>query len=439
MMDGMEIYSLKNINSRLRNSKLFQSFLITAVGSGLSKVILILGTFYCTNTLTKLEFGEYSFIRNTLTMVLTICASNFSSLCTKFAAEAPNSIASQKRLLLLFLFSLFVCIIFGFTLEILPAPILLQLLGTQESINYFRIAGMLMPLFMLQPLLEGILRGRMHFKIVSWLQVLSSLMYVITLIAGIQISGVDGAVWGLYLYYTLYAVVSLTAIFCQEHPIQVLRSLSGFWEEYRSIFKMVLPVFILSFVEAPIFWYLQVLLTRYSSAEAVGSMTVMKQVRNLALLVPNYFFTTYIAFAGKMNAEHQYKDYFAQFDRLIKWFLSLGIGMATLISLLCQPILYLFGREYIQDWPVLIICSLGIPISLMMSLIKQSLILQEHQQELMGISIVWNILWIVFFYILVQWGLGSLSAFFYSEIAAWLINLGFSAWLYYRDQKYLLG
>jgi O-antigen/teichoic acid export membrane protein len=411
--------------------------MITAMGSGVSKVIMILGTFYCTNTLTKLEFGEYSFVRNTLTMVITICASNFSGLCTKFAAEARTSLNSQKRLLLLFLFSLTVCVISGLIFVVLPQSTLISLLGTQESIAFFRFAGLLLPLFMVQPLIEGTLRGRMHFKVISWLQVISSLFYVITLVVGLHLAGVNGAVWGLYLYYALYAIVSMACIFRVERPIQVLGSLGGFWIEYHSIFKMVLPVFILSFIEAPIFWYLQVLMTRYSSAEAVGSMTVMKQVRNLALLVPNYFFTTYIAFAGKMNAERQHVAYFSQFDRLIKWFCLAGIGMAIVISLLSQPTLFLFGREYIQDWPVLVICCLGIPISLMMSLIKQSLILQEHQRELMFISILWNILWIALFYFMVHLGINSLSAFFYSEITAWLVNLGVSYWMYNNDKKKL--
>ena len=425
--------------TRFHASKLFRSFMITAMGSGVSKVIMILGTFYCTNTLTKLEFGEYSFIRNTLTMIITICASNFSGLCTKFAAEARTSLASQKRLLLLFLFSLFVCVISGLAFVVLPQSTLLSLLGPQESIDFFRFAGLLLPLFMVQPLIEGTLRGRMHFKMISWLQVLSSLFYVITLVVGLHLAGVSGAVWGLYFYYGLYALASLACIFRVESPIKVLRSLNGFWIEYHSIFKMILPVFILSFIEAPIFWYLQVLMTRYSSAEAVGSMTVMKQVRNLALLVPNYFFTTYIAFAGKMNAERQFEAYFSQFDRLIKMFCLAGIGMAVFISILSQPTLFLFGREYIQDWPILIICCLGIPISLMMSLIKQSLIIQEHQRELMVISIFWNILWGIIFYVLVNLGLDSLYAFFYSEIIAWLINYGLSYWLYTFDKKRLVG
>ena len=429
---------ISDLIERIKKSKLFRSFFITSFGSGISKVVMILGTFYCTNTLTKMEFGEYSFIRNTLTMLLTICASNFSSLCTKFASEASTSVASVKRLFILFLFSLSVCTIAGGLLLVLPDNVISSILGTNESIEYFRFAGLLLPLFMVQPLIEGTLRGRMHFKLISWLQVISSVLFVALLIGGIYHSGVSGAIWGLYIYYGIYSILSLLFIFYADSPLKHLQSLDKFWLEYRSIFKMVLPVFILSFVEAPIFWYLQVLLTKYASVEAVGTMTVVKQIRNLALLVPNYFFMTYIAFAGRMNAEKQYDQYFSQFDRLIKLFGLGGVGITIILSILAKPLLALFGSVYITDWPILIIGCIGIPISLMMSLIKQSLILQEHQVQLMLISIFWNILWIVLFYLMIMFEFDVISAFFISEILAWSINIMLSYMLYHKDKKRIL-
>lgn len=420
---------------RIRSSKLFSSFFITSFGSGISKVVMILGTFYCTNTLTKMEFGEYSFIRNTLTMLLTICASNFSSLCTKFASEASSSVASVKRLFILFLFSLSVCTIAGVLLLVLPANVILSILGSNESIEYFRFAGLLLPLFMAQPLIEGTLRGRMHFKLISWLQVISSLIFVILLVGGIHFWGVSGAIWGLYIYYGIYSIISLIFILYADKPLKHFHSLDRFWLEYRSIFKMVLPVFILSFVEAPIFWYLQVLLTKYASVEAVGTMTVVKQIRNLALLVPNYFFMTYIAFAGRLNAEKQYSQYFSQFDRLIKLFALGGVAITLIISILSKPLLSLFGAIYVGDWAILIIGCIGIPIALMMSLIKQSLILQEHQVQLMYISVFWNVLWILSFYVLLLCNLNAVAAFFVSELIAWLVNIGLSYRLYRKDKK----
>ena len=65
---------------RFVNSRLLRGFIVTLLGSGSSKIILVLTTFYATNNLSLLEFGEFSFIRNTLNTILCICALNFSDL-----------------------------------------------------------------------------------------------------------------------------------------------------------------------------------------------------------------------------------------------------------------------------------------------------------------------------------------------------------------------
>ena len=426
----------KNIVWRLSSSKLFRSFFVTTIGSGVSKAILILGTFYCTNTLSKVEFGEYSFVRNTLTMILTICALNFSNLCTKFATEATSSSASLKRLFILFCFSLFICTLAGVLLLCMPSQMLYKLMGSNVGLDFFRVAGLLLPIFMLQPLIEGVLRGLMHFRLIGLLQVFSSVFYFVSLFVGINAAGVEGAIWALYLQYAIYSFASLSAIMYIERGKTL--SVKGLMKEIGVIPNMILPVFVMSFIEAPVFWYLQVLLTRYSTAEAIASMTVMKQVRNFALLIPNYFFATYIAFAGSMNAKHQYDKYFSQFDRLIFLFGLGGLGIFVLFSLLSKAILFLYGDIYINDWPILVICCIGIPISLVMSLVRQSLILQEHQRELMAISIFWNVIWIALFYIMVLQKIDPLAAFFYSEIIAWGINLCLSYWLYRNDKNKLL-
>lgn len=429
---------MNKLKNKIRGSIIFKSFIVTALGSGLSKGLMILGTFYCTHALSKSAFGEYSFIRNTLTMILTICAVNFSSLCTKYATEVKSSLSSLHRMLLLFIFSFVMCLLAGILLLVLPQDFLKGIFGSYKIVDFFRLVALFLPIFMLQPLLEGILRGLMQFKLIGILQTISSLFYIVTLILGVEIAGLNGAVIGLYIFYFVYSTVSAIIVFKLEPPSKYFRKFKGASHEYKAIFKMILPVFIMSFVEAPIFWVLQVMLTRYSTIDSVGSMTVMKQLRNFATLIPNYFFNTYIAFAGALTAEKKYREYFAQFDKLLKWFLYLGLVMFVAFSLSSKWLLFLYGKEYMDDWFCLIICCIGIPIGLVTTLIRQSLILQEHQQQLMYFSIVWNVLWIVLFYVFVQLGVDSLLAFFYSEIISWFINLVLSYRLYNLDKKKFL-
>lgn len=325
---------------RVKGSSLINSFFVTLLGSGMSKFILVAATFYCTNMLTKAEFGEFSFVRNTLAMILTICASNFSSLCTKFATEAKTSIASVQRLFLLFVFSLITCSLAGFMLEVLPAHTLQSLIGGGGTVDYFRVCGLLMPVFMLQPLIEGVLRGLMKFKLIGYIQVATSILYVIVIAIGIEMGGAYGAIMALYLYYAAYSLVCLFFMLKFVPLHKVLEISKGFLSQRSSLYKMILPVFVLSFIEAPIFWFLQVLLTKHATVEAVAGMTVMKQLRNFAVLIPTYFFSTFLAFAGRMNAEKRYVEYFDKFDRLLRIFALIGIGVGFLLSVSGKGILW---------------------------------------------------------------------------------------------------
>lgn len=424
--------------TRLQNSAIFKGFAITTIGSGLSKAIMIAATFWCTHTLTREEFGEYSFINNTLVMVLTICASNFSRLCTKFASEVKESDISVQRLFILFLFSLLACLISGLLLLLLPDNILISVFGTTQMLKFLRFSALLLPLFMLNPLIEGVLRGLMKFKLISYVQVAAAGFYFLSLVIGIKLAGLDGALVALLIYYATFSV-SFLICFGRVSPLFFsFDRISGFIHQWRVLPTMIVPVFVASFIEAPMFWIMQVMLTKYSSVAAVGGMTVMKQVRNFALLIPNYFFNTYVAFAGKLNAEKNFKLYFSQFDRFIRYFLLIGIALFIVFSILNRPILWLYHPDYVTEWKSLIISSACIPFSLVLSLVRNDLIIQEHQRVLLLISIIWNLIWIILFVALVKLGLPSLESYFYGELCAIVFQFIVCLLVYLKDKRTLL-
>lgn len=63
---------LLSIANRVRASELLKGFATTTFWSALSKLLIVLTTLYCSNVLTQDEFGEFSFIRNTLSTVFDV-------------------------------------------------------------------------------------------------------------------------------------------------------------------------------------------------------------------------------------------------------------------------------------------------------------------------------------------------------------------------------
>lgn len=431
-------FSIKEIKHRINNSKLIKGFVVTILGSGASKIILVLATFICSNMLGKMEFGELSFVRNTLNMILCICALNFSTLCTKFTTEAKTSVASLHRLFLLFIFSLVVCFVIGLLLIITPEGKLLDLLSTMTIVKFFKIVGVLLPLFMLQPLVEGVLRGLKKFDIIGMLQTLSSFFYLVVIFLGIKIDGLNGALIAVVIYYTLYSIVSVLILQWKFNVLQYLYKLRGFWKEKTAIMGMILPLFLMSFIDTPVMWVAQVILSKFGSMESVGSMTAMMQIRNLAMLIPSYFSNTYIAFAGELNTQKRYVDYYSQYQKIIRLYLLIGFGMFIVFSVFAQPILLLYGRDFIEDWPVMIVSNFSIPLTMLIGLFRIDLILKDHQQYLLYISFAWNAVWLITLFCFNVFGINPLYSFFLSQNIGSITFIIVLMLVYNKDKKRLL-
>lgn len=197
-------------------------------------------------------------------------------------------------------------------------------------------------------------------------------------------------------------------------------------------------MFVFSFIEAPIFGFLQVLLTKHATVEVVAGMTVIKQLRNFSVLIPTYFFSTFLAFAGKMNAEKRYVEYFNKFDRFLRIFALIGIGVGFLLSVSGKGLLWLYSPEYVGDWMSLCISNICIPLAMTNTLLKQELLLQEHQRYMMVVSIITAFSWIGAYYALYAFGMEPLVGFFVGETISLVISFSLLYMYYKKDKSSLL-
>lgn len=393
-----------------------KGFFTTLLGSGTAKVILVLATFIFTHLLSKDDFGSFSFVRNTLNVILTMCALNYVELLTKFTAEIEYDKQSLPRVILLFIVSLVICVFLGLVLLFLPGTALTSITGEASLNAFFRIIGLLLPLFMIQPLVEAVFRGLKMFKLIGLLQTGTSVSFVLLVTLGALIDGVKGAICGLLLYYVIYSLFSLF-FFVRKVDFKLWRmtSRNAIKAESSIIWTMILPVFILSFVEAPVNWWSQVLMANYDSMQSVGSMSAILQIRNILIIVPNYFFSTFIAFQASMNAEGQHDKYFSYLHRAMWGCIGVGVVMALLMCLLGPFVLGLYGKAYIADTSALYVAMVSFPLLMCVSLFRGSLIIKEHQRLMLVTSILASIAQLAVMYILLPKGIDPVVTFFWAQ------------------------
>lgn len=414
---------IKNVIKKLSHSPLAKGFGITLLGSGASKAILMLATFLFTHLLSKEDFGSFSFIRNTLNVIFCISALNFVGLVTKFTAEAQYKQECKPRIVLLFVFSLLICLLIGLGLLALPESTLNSIVGINSLNGYFRVVGLLLPMFMLQPLIEGVFRGMKLFKLIGALQTSTAVVFVIAIGLGAYLFGIDGAITGLLTYYFIYALISIWICFKKLPLKNVFKNICI--EKLKSqsfiLWVMVLPVFILSFIEAPINWWAQVLMAKYDTIGAVGSMSAILQIRNLLIIIPNYFFSTFTTFQATLNAQNNQSRYFVNLKKVFWWSLALGFISTAIISLFGSPLLGLYGNEYKADLNGLYIAMISFPFMLTIGLLRSNLLIKEHQRLMLVTSIAASFIQIGLMYCLLPIGVNPVMAYFGGQFGYYLV------------------
>lgn len=192
--------------------------------------------------------------------------------------------------------------------------------------------------------------------------------------------------------------------------------------QIRILWIMVLPVFILSFVEAPINWWSQVLMAKYDTIGAVGSMSAILQIRNLLIIIPNYFFSTFTTFQATLNAQNNQIKYFNHLQRAFVGCSLVGIVGTLGLSLCGSFVLGLYGESYKTDIDAFYVAMLSFPLMITTNLMKSSLLIKEHQQLMLIASILSSIGQIGIMYVLLPRGINPVSVYFWGQIMYYFIT-----------------
>ena len=276
---------------------------------------------------------------------------------------------------------------------------------------------------MLQPLIEGVFRGMKLFKLIGILQTSTAVIFVIAIGSGAYLYGIDGAVTGLLTYYFFYALISIWICFKKLPVKNILGNLSI--EKLKSqsaiLWVMILPVFVLSFVEAPINWWAQVLMAKYDTIGAVGSMSAILQIRNLLIIIPNYFFSTFTTFQATLNAQDNQSKYFMNLRKVFWTSLILGILSTAILSLFGSQLLGLYGNEYKADLNGFYVAMVSFPFMMTVSLLRSNLLIKEHQRLMLVTSIIASFIQIGLMYWLLPVGVNPVMAYFWGQLGYYFV------------------
>ena len=185
----------------------------------------------------------------------------------------------------------------------------------------------------------------------------------------------SGGIYGILFYYSLYSIITICVV---SRYINIYRLIKSHLGEIRSevsvVNRMILPVFILSFIEAPLNWWAQVIMAKNAGMVAISTMTAILQIRNFVIILPSYYMNTFTSFATSLNAQHNYKVYYDKFGKSIIIFFIGSLLSIVVFQIFSKLILGLYGTEYTEDSFPFFIANLSIPLLLIGNLLKIDLI-----------------------------------------------------------------
>lgn len=425
------------VSRRIKHSSLLQGFLSTTIWGGLSKLLTLLVTFYCSNILTKEGFGEYSFVRNTLNMILVICATNFASLATKFATESLQSEVSIKRLYILIEFIVGFSCICGIFIICIPFNVI-QSFTAGESVAYFvKIMGVLLPIFIIQPIVVSIFRGYKQFNRIGIYETCTAIFFLLITILCVNLWDYRGAIYAILIYYAINSISGMVLLCQYNHRNHYIRCVKKKHSDYNVIWTMIIPVFFMSFIEVPLTWIAQAEMGRRASYAMVGGLSVILSIRYILQILPTYFYQAFIPHATQLFTMQKHTEYFFKYRQITIALATILIIAMPLLIIFGKFLLGLYGTIYVDLYPSFIIGLIITIILLYCTLFKTNLIIREHQQLILLMTVISSVIFISVFYCLINLHINILDSYLLAQGAQFGVQLMISMVSYYKDVKCL--
>ncbi|MBS4040771.1 MAG: oligosaccharide flippase family protein [Flavobacteriales bacterium] len=387
---------------KIKSTEIFNGITWTIIGSGTSRILILLGTLISSNILGVEKFGEFSMTRSTINVILVIAGLNLGVVLTKDIAKYKDSDTLKcSRLITLNYFAILtITLILSLFLFISSSYISANFFNNLEFSIQFKLSSAIILFSIIFSLNESIYRGLGLYKKLGKLQIISSFAFLIFVPLGSFIYNVNGAILGYLIYSVLMVLITVydLTVFSKKSNF-IFFNFNNLRSELKEIKEVTLPIFFSSILEAPVFWLAQVILIKYSGMASNGVASALLQTRNLILIVPGYVSLVALPILSK-NLKNK-KEYNQNFKLALK--INVLISVICILPLLVFPTFFLkiYGEGFDENYKYLdsFLAYISIPVVVISNVYQQSIVANNKGWNSLIISIIWNAVLLITTYI----------------------------------------
>jgi O-antigen/teichoic acid export membrane protein len=352
-----QLYTNHLPHNSLRRSLASGAFWSLAGEIGLRSLTVLAGIVVA-RILGKHIYGQWGVIMGAAVMFGSLGGLGMATAAAKYIAELKKNdpMRAGRALSLILLIGLVGVLITSITCLCLAKLMAYRLYHAPELFIPLMVASAMLFCIMGALILQGVMAGFEDFKGIARINLVQGITFFISIILLAYFLGLVGAVIAMAVSQGTALVLYLLSIRkqCYKHNIRI--SKKHIWKESRIIWHYAAPGFLTSSVLHPARMFSHALVANTQGGFAgLGSYNAAERWQALVLFIPRSVKRITLPMLSRLHGNTDYKRFLKALWANVVLNGCIALAGALPIMLLSPWILSLYGRDFRQDWDILVI------------------------------------------------------------------------------------
>jgi O-antigen/teichoic acid export membrane protein len=424
---------LKKIESSDIGLRLARGVFWSLAGTIVSRGLMLCATILVARMLGREAYGELGMIQSTVGMLGTFAGFSLGVTATKHVAEFRQS-DPERTGRIIALSGLFAAGTGGLMalLLVIFAPWLAEnTINAPHLAGVLRISALVLFLNALNSAQIGVLSGFESFKTIAKVSLFVGLISFPIFVAGAYVGGLAGAVWALAINLVFNWLLNHLALRREAKRNNVSLALHGCWREWPILWRFSLPGTLAGSMVGPVGWISSALLVNRPNGYAeMGIFSAANQWYVTMLFLPGILGASVLPILSSQISQNNASQLSKTLTLAIKLNLITVVPLVVVACLASPYIMSIYGKEYADGWPTLIVTLITAGILAIQTPVGQIIASSGRMWTGFAMNIGWGLLFLSATLLLIDYGsLGLASARLISYVIHAIWTFGFAIWL----------
>jgi O-antigen/teichoic acid export membrane protein len=387
--------------------RLAKSTFWNLTGSVAGRLVSIPAGVLLARLLGRHDYGELGMIYSSIELFgifggfgLGLTATKYIGEFKRREPERAGRILAMSNLTAYVTGGIFSFLLFLFSTQIAAGP-----LAAPHLANPLRISALVLFLTCVDGAQTGALAGFEAFNHLARLQLVKGILNLPCLVGGFYLARLPGILWGLALSRFIGLVLNRIYLNREARKAGVPLMLSGFTSELPILWKFSMPAFFAGTMVAPVNWLCSTILVHQPDGyREMGAYNAANQWFAMMLFIPTALATGIVPILSDTLGEKDFIRSKKVLNFMLKINAAIIIPCVLVMSLLAPYIMRIYGRDYRDAWPTLIVLLITSGIYALLTPVGEIIAASGRMWLGFATNLAWAAVLIIATVFLVHWG-----------------------------------